>query len=52
MVINLPDNEVFLYGNASSDDKGIASYEWISKSENINADINVSGWVEQFVLTV
>ncbi|CAE1251480.1 Dyslexia-associated protein KIAA0319-like protein,Dyslexia-associated protein KIAA0319 [Acanthosepion pharaonis] len=28
IVINLPQNYVTLYGNASTDDKGIKSYEW------------------------
>lgn len=29
IVINLPQNYVTLYGNGSTDDKGIKSYEWI-----------------------
>ena len=43
IVINLPTNHVTLYGNASKDDKGITSYEWIKKSDDkLTADVTVS----------
>ncbi|CAI9721075.1 dyslexia-associated KIAA0319 isoform X2 [Octopus vulgaris] len=34
VVINLPENSVTLYGNASTDDKGIVSYEWTKSSDD------------------
>ena len=34
VVISLPKNAVTLYGNRSTDDKGITSYEWIKQSES------------------
>ncbi|CAH1773919.1 unnamed protein product [Owenia fusiformis] len=40
VIISLPHNKVTLYGNASTDDKGIATYEWITKSDDdLTADI-------------
>ncbi|XP_013408789.1 dyslexia-associated protein KIAA0319-like protein isoform X2 [Lingula anatina] len=38
-VISLPKNSITLYGNASSDDKGIASYEWIKADDKLTADM-------------
>ncbi len=34
VIISLPQNSVTLFGNASTDDKGIESYEWIKKSDD------------------
>ena len=42
VLITLPENSVNLYANASSDDKGIASYEWKPKTEGFSADVEVS----------
>ena len=42
-IISLPQNSVTLYGNASTDDKGINSYEWSKQSdESLTADMSVS----------
>ncbi|KAL3892207.1 hypothetical protein ACJMK2_004439 [Sinanodonta woodiana] len=35
LMIHLPQNYVILYGNKSTDDKGIASYEWVKSSGNV-----------------
>lgn len=44
VIISLPQNTVTLYGNASTDDKGIDSYEWLKKSGNdqLTVDMTVS----------
>ena len=43
VILNLPENSVRLYGNGSTDDKGIESYEWIKKSDDkLTADMQVS----------
>ena len=42
VIIRLPQKSVVLCGNASTDDKGIASYEWIKKSDTLTADMTVS----------
>ena len=43
VILSLPQNSVTLYGNSSTDDKGIASYEWIKKSnDKLTADMTVS----------
>jgi hypothetical protein len=43
VVIHLPQNSVVLYGNLSTDDKGIVSYEWIKASgDNLAADTQVN----------
>ncbi|XP_046375648.2 dyslexia-associated protein KIAA0319-like protein [Haliotis rufescens] len=34
VVIHLPQSSVTLYGNASTDDRGITSYEWIKKADD------------------
>lgn len=34
VVIHLPQNSVILYGNLSTDDKGIESYEWIKSTDD------------------
>ena len=39
--ISLPQNSVTLYGNSSTDDKGIASYEWIKHEDHLTADMLV-----------
>jgi hypothetical protein len=40
IIINLPQNSVTLYGNKSTDDHGIVSYEWIKKSDDkLTADM-------------
>lgn len=40
VVIHLPQNFVILYGNLSTDDKGIVSYEWIKASgDTLAADM-------------
>ncbi|KAK7091316.1 hypothetical protein V1264_009012 [Littorina saxatilis] len=39
MVIRLPKKSAVLCGNASTDDKGIATYEWIKKSDKLTADM-------------
>lgn len=42
VVINLPQDSVILYGNSSTDDKGIKSYEWIkSADDKQTADMTV-----------
>ena len=41
MVLSLPINHLTLYGNASTDDKGIASYEWLKDSDELTADMTV-----------
>lgn len=41
VIISLPQNTVTLYGNASTDDKGIVSYEWVKKSDKLTADMTV-----------
>ncbi|XP_074656398.1 dyslexia-associated protein KIAA0319-like protein isoform X2 [Tubulanus polymorphus] len=39
-IISLPQNSITLYGNASTDDHGIVSYEWINKGDNkLTADM-------------
>jgi hypothetical protein len=41
-VIHLPQDSVILYGNSSTDDKGIKSYEWIkSADDKLAADMTV-----------
>ena len=42
VIMHLPQKSVVLCGNASTDDKGIASYEWIKKSDSLTADMTVS----------
>ncbi|XP_064597455.1 dyslexia-associated protein KIAA0319-like protein [Liolophura sinensis] len=40
IVIHLPKNEVTLYGNGSTDDKGIKSYEWLKTgTDKLTADM-------------
>ncbi|XP_078332823.1 dyslexia-associated protein KIAA0319-like protein isoform X1 [Crassostrea virginica] len=40
VVIHLPQDSVILYGNSSTDDKGIKSYEWIkSADDKLTADM-------------
>ncbi|KAL8578420.1 hypothetical protein ACOMHN_014919 [Nucella lapillus] len=39
VIIHLPRKSVTLCGNASTDDKGIATYEWIKKSDTLTADM-------------
>lgn len=40
VVIHLPQDSVILYGNSSTDDKGIKSYEWIKSAEDkLTADM-------------
>jgi dyslexia-associated protein KIAA0319-like protein len=34
VIISLPQNSVTLYGNGSTDDKGILSYEWTRTSDD------------------
>ncbi|XP_067665958.1 dyslexia-associated protein KIAA0319-like protein [Haliotis asinina] len=34
VVIHLPQSSVTLYGNGSTDDRGITSYEWIKKADD------------------
>ena len=42
IITSLPQNTVTLYGNASTDDHGIASYEWIKQSDDkLTADMTV-----------
>ena len=42
VIVSLPQSAVTLYGNASTDDKGIVSYEWIKGSdETLTADMTV-----------
>ena len=41
-MVNLPRDSVTLYGNASSDDKGIVSYQWKAKEGGASADTKVS----------
>ena len=41
VIIGLPQNSVTLYGNSSTDDKGIASYEWIKHEDHLTADMLV-----------
>ena len=42
VVIHLPQDSVILYGNSSTDDKGIKSYEWIkSADDKLTADMTV-----------
>ena len=43
VIMSLPKNSVTLYGNKSTDDKGIATYEWIKKSDSdkLAADMRV-----------
>ena len=46
MVIHLPQNSVILYGNLSTDDKGIESYEWIkSTDDKLAADMQVKFFI-------
>lgn len=42
VVINLPQNSVVLCGNASTDDKGIAAYEWFKSTDSLTGDMTVS----------
>ena len=42
VIISLPQNSVTLYGNSSTDDKGIASYEWNKHEDILTADMQVS----------
>ena len=48
VIISLPKNAVTLYGNRSTDDKGIKSYEWIKKSESdkLAVDMTVRDYVQ------
>ncbi|XP_041361806.1 dyslexia-associated protein KIAA0319-like protein [Gigantopelta aegis] len=40
VIINLPQMSLTLYGNASTDDKGIVSYEWVKKADDkLTADM-------------
>jgi len=40
VIMSLPQNSITLNGNASTDDHGIASYEWIKKSDDkLTADM-------------
>ncbi len=41
VILSLPHNSVTLYGNKSTDDKGIASYEWIKHEDSLTADMQV-----------
>lgn len=42
IVIHLPKNEVTLYGNGSTDDKGIKSYKWLKTgNDKLTADMVV-----------
>jgi len=44
-IISLPKNAVTLFGNGSTDDKGIISYEWTKTSDSVKlaADMRVGG---------
>lgn len=42
IVVNLPVNYVTLYGNTSTDDKGIHSYEWKATDTDSTTDLEVS----------
>ena len=46
VIISLPQNTVTLYGNSSTDDKGIASYEWNKHEDTLTADMLVSDRVD------
>ena len=53
--IPFPSPSVFLYqvllnGNASSDDKGIVSYQWTKLSDHLACDMVVCGWVRWYVV--
>ncbi|XP_076456883.1 dyslexia-associated protein KIAA0319-like [Babylonia areolata] len=39
VIVHLPQNWVVLCGNGSTDDKAIASYEWIKTSDSLTADM-------------
>ena len=42
IIIHLPQKSVTLCGNSSTDDRGIASYEWIKMSDSKTVDMTVS----------
>ena len=46
--IKLPINFAILNGSGSTDDHGIASYEWTKTSDNV-ADITVSGSISWYL---
>ncbi|XP_062573171.1 dyslexia-associated protein KIAA0319-like protein isoform X1 [Saccostrea cucullata] len=48
MVIHLPQDSVILYGNSSTDDKGIKSYEWI-KSPDGKQTADMTGTTSPFL---
>ena len=49
VILSLPQNSVTLYGNASTDDKGIASYEWMKQSDDkLTADMTVSRFMKYY----
>ena len=43
VILNLPQNSITLNGNASTDDHGIESYEWMKVNDDrLTADMTVS----------
>ena len=49
-VISLPENSIVLFGNSSTDDKGIESYEWVQTgAEKVSGDVSVTPPLPQFV---
>ena len=45
VIISLPQNSVTLFGNSSTDDKGIQSYEWIKHEDKLTADMRVRDYL-------
>lgn len=53
VVIHLPQDSVILYGNSSTDDKGIKSYEWIKSAEDkLTADMTVFSFISLIIINI
>ncbi len=53
VIVSLPQNSVTLFGNASTDDKGIVSYEWTRTSDDklaVDMVVSIKSWFLHLIL--